>query len=458
MLVYAIVPFLNIVFTLGLETSYFRFSQDTDKQLLFNTLNSFLIITTAVMTAILVLFKTTFITAFDLTTNQQYYVWMVLIIAVDTLSTISFAKLRHNNQPKRFAVIKFLNILINVLFVLFWLVICPWLLKKGIAVPTWLYNPEVGILYFVIANLVASVGTFIMLLPIWQGFTFSINKPLLRKIMSYSFPIIIVGFGGMINEFLSRITYYKILDDSREVLEKEFGIFSANYKLAVLVTLFIQVFKMGAEPFFFKQSGSKDAPETYARVTKIFTLICCILFLFISCNLQLFQKLIASGHKEYAEGIHIVPILTLANIFLGLYYNLSIWYKITNNTYKGAIITFLGVLFTVLFNIALVPSMHYTGSAWATFICYFSMLIISYFWGQKYYPVPYDVKNILLYFGIVVGLYLCSVFIANAFGITHIIYGICSFIISSSVFMAVALRIDKKEFASLPFIKKYIKA
>jgi O-antigen/teichoic acid export membrane protein len=456
MQVYVIVPFLNILFTLGLETSYFRFSQNTDKQKLFNTLNTFLFGTTIVLTIILMFSSNGMTDLLDMQRNKTYYIWMLWLVAIDTLCAIPFAKLRHENKPKRFAGIKLLNIIVNVVLVLFFLVLCPKLLANQIAVPTWVYNPQIGIGYFILANLVASIVTFCLLLPQWSGFKPRIDNGLLSQVMRYSFPIIIVGFGGMINDFLSRITYYKVLNEPLQVLDKEFGIFMANYKLAVLATLFIQVFKMGAEPFFFKQSGSKDAPETYAKVTKIFAIICCVLFLFISLNLNLFKLVIAKNNAEYAEGIHIVPVLTLANIFLGLYYNLSVWYKVTNNTLKGAYITLIGVVVTILLNIILVPMFHYTGASWATFVCYTTMLIVSYVWGQKHYPIPYDVKNLVIYFAAVVGMFLVSNYISKLYQWQSVGAGILQFMIASILFALLVLKFDKQELQRIPFIKKFI--
>jgi O-antigen/teichoic acid export membrane protein len=456
MQVYVIVPFLNILFTLGLETSYFKFSQDTNKQKLFNTLNTFLFCTTIFLTIVLILSDKTMTSLFDMQRNKTYYVWMIWLIGIDTLCAIPFAKLRHENRPKRFAGIKLLNIIINVVLVLFFLVLCPKLIANGTVFPTWLYNPQIGIGYFILANLAASACTFLMLLPQWQGFKPTINTGLLKQIMTYSFPIIIVGFGGMINDFLSRVTYYKVLHEPLQVLDKEFGIFIANYKLAVLATLFIQVFKMGAEPFFFKQSGSKDAPDTYAKVTKIFSIICCVLFLFIGLNLDLFQLVIARNNAEYAEGIHIVPILTMANIFLGMYYNLSVWYKVTNNTLKGAMITLIGVVITIVLNIILVPMFHYTGAAWATFVCYLAMLVISYTWGQKYYPVPYDVKNIPIYFGVVTLLFLMFHFINLQFNFHSILIGFLQFAVACILFLLVVIKLDKAELQKIPILNKYL--
>lgn len=454
--VYVIVPFLNILFTLGLETTYFRFSQLVDKQKLFNTLNTFLIATSLLFTVLLMVGRDPVSHMFDMQRSADYYVWMIWIVCIDTLSTIPFAKLRHEGRPKKFAFIKLLSILINVFFVLFWLILCPYLIKQGIQISTIIYNPAIGVGYLIIANLIASISTLLVLLPEWKGYKPGINFELLKEIMMYSFPIIIVGFGGMINDFLSRQMYYRLLSDPIEKLDHEFGVFIANYKLAVLATLFIQVFKMGAEPFFFNQAKNKDAPETYARITKLFVIICCFIFLGITMNLNFIESFISHRNKEYAEGMHIIPVLTMANIFIGIYYNLSVWYKLTNRTMSGAVITLVGVAITIILNIVLVPLFHYTGASWATFACYLSMLVITYLWGRKHYPVPYDVAKLSFYLILVYGLYLVKQFIFTAYDFDGFFAGVISFVISILVFSAIVLRMDKEEMKTLPVIGKWV--
>jgi O-antigen/teichoic acid export membrane protein len=285
-----------------------------------------------------------------------------------------------------------------------------------------------------------------MLLPQWKSFKFNWDAPMLKEVMRYSTPIIIVGFAGMINEFLSRILYYKILSDiPKRVLDHEFGVFSASYKLAVLATIFIQIFKMGAEPFFFAQADKSDARPMYARVTKIFVIICAFLFLFISCNLDGLKLIVAMRNKEYAEGLSVVPILTMANIFLGVYYNLTVWYKNTDQTMKGAIVTFIGTAITIPANLLLVPQYHYLGAAWATLICYASMLVISYVWGQKEYPIPYDVKRIALYFVSCVALFLIFKYCGIALGLSGLFWGVCGFLITSVVMAGIVYVVDRDE-------------
>ncbi len=454
--VYVIVPFLNILFTLGLETTYFRFSQQVDKQKLFNTLNTFLVGSSLVFTFFLIVGKEPVSHLFDMQRNTTFYVWMIWIVCIDTLSTIPFAKLRHEGRPRKFAFIKLLSILVNVAFVVFWLILCPYLLRHGYAIPTCIYDPVIGVGYLIIANLIASIATMLVLLPEWKGYKPSIDFKMLKEIMLYSFPIIIVGFGGMINDFLSRQMYYRLLSDPVEKLDHEFGVFIANYKLAVLATLFIQVFKMGAEPFFFSHSKNENAQETYAKVTKIFVIICCFIFLAITMNLHFIESLIAHRNKEYAEGMHIIPVLTMANIFIGIYYNLSIWYKLTNRTMSGAIITLIGVAVTIVLNIILVPLYHYTGASWATFACYLSMLVITYLWGRKHYPVPYEVGKLIFYLALVYGLFLLKQYIFLTFHFTGFVPGVISFMLSAVLFSVIVVKFDREEFTSLPFIGKYL--
>jgi O-antigen/teichoic acid export membrane protein len=286
------------------------------------------------------------------------------------------------------------------------------------------------------------------------------DKKMWNEVMLYSYPLIIVGFGGMINEMLSRLVYRKVTLDDAIKAKRDLGIFGANYKLAVLITIFIQIFKLAAEPFFFNKSKSEDAQKVYARVMKFFVIACCFMFLVISLFLDGWQLLIASKFKAYAEGIHIVPILALGSIFLGIYYNLSVWYKLTNRNMTGAYITIAGAIITVILNIVLIPKFRYTGSAWATFICYAFMMIISYVLGQKYYTIPYAKKKLLTYLGICVGFYILHEYaIAKLLNhkapyFPYVYYGTSLLFIG--LFTMLLMKVERKEFERLPFIGKFL--
>jgi O-antigen/teichoic acid export membrane protein len=276
--------------------------------------------------------------------------------------------------------------------------------------------------------------------------------------MQYSYPLIIVGFGGMINEMLSRVIYRKVATGTQHEQDTELGIFGANYRLAVIITIFIQIFRLAAEPFFFNQSAREDAKKTYARVMKFFVIACCFMFLFISLFLNFWQVLIASKFREYAQGIQIVPILAMAAVFLGIYYNLSIWYKLTNRNMFGAYITIGGAIITIVLNIWWIPIFHYNGSAWATFICYSFMMVISYTEGQKHYPVPYPKKKLLSYLGVSGVFYVVHEVIARNVnadwsGYNYVYYG--TGLLFMLLFMLLIVRVEAKELQRLPFVGRY---
>jgi O-antigen/teichoic acid export membrane protein len=457
--VYALIPFLNILFTYGIETSFFRFAQTHDRQQLYNTLNVSVLATSVIFTLMMFLFEDQVIHFIEMEKHPEYVTWMIWIIFFDALLTLPLARLRLEERPRRYAFINVFGILTNILLVLFFYYIARPAYEKGennfVSI---LWNPDIGIGYLIIANLIASGLTLLLLFREFRGFNFNFNFKLWKEVMLYSYPLIIVGFGGMINEMLSRLVYRKILDLPAAVEEKELGIFGANYKLAVLITIFIQVFRLAAEPFFFNQSGKDDAKRTYARVMKFFVIACCGMFLIVVLFLDIWKLLIAYRFKSYAEGIHIVPILTMAGVFLGIYYNLSVWYKLTNRNLFGAWITVAGAVLTILMNILLIPLFGYTGAAWATFICYAFMMIISYIYGQKHYPIPYARKKLLSYLGFSVILYGIHAFIKwllpDAAFAPYMNFG--SGLLLLGVFLLLVIKVERKELINLPWIGKFL--
>ena len=403
-ILFATAAFLNIVFTYGMETSYFRFTQQEEQQKVFNTTFSMLLITT---TALLVLLLTPIqyiADTMNLGEHPEWLVYVVLIVALDTFAVIPFSKLRQDGKPKKFAAIKLLNILINMFFVIFFLYFCKEDYESGKQnFFASLYNPNIGIGYVFIANLIASAATLLMLVKEFTGFQINLDKKLLKEIFIYSTPLIIVGFGGIINETIDRFMIVYHFNGTAEEARSANGIYSANYKLAVLIVLFIQTFRMGAEPFFFKQSTKDNARETYAKIMHFFIIVCSLCFLGVVLFLDIWKHFMGiNKHPEYLQGLFIVPILMLAKIFLGIYYNLSVWYKLTNKTKTGAIVTLIGAVLTILVNYLLIPYLGYLACAIATVVCYGSMMVISFIQGQKHYPIPYDIKNGFLYIAIAV--------------------------------------------------------
>lgn len=457
--IYAVIPFLNILFTYGLETSYFRFAQTHDRQKLYNTLNVSIIFSTILLTALLFLFKAPLTEFIGMQKHPEFVSWMIWIVFFDTLYTIPMAKLRLEERPRKYAFVNVFSVLLNILLVLFFFYVAkPAHETDPYSFLGMLFNPDIGIGYFIIANVATSAVCLLLLYKEFTAFSFRFDKILWKEVMRYSYPLIVVGLGGMINEMLSRLVYQRVLDAPASQREFELGVFGANYKLAVLITIFIQVFRLAAEPFFFNQSKNEGAQKMYARVMKFFVIACCFMFLIVALFLDVWKVLIASRHPEYAEGIYIVPILSMGSVFLGIYYNLSVWYKLTNRNMTGAYITVAGAVITIVLNILLIPKFHYTGAAWATFTCYLFMMVISYVLGQKYYPIPYARKKLLVYLGICVLFYIFHELIARNIAHTASYY---KYIYYGSAFLFIGLfawligSVERKEWQRMPYIGKY---
>ncbi len=406
--VYTLIPFLNVLFSYGMETAYFRFSQTHDKDKLYSTLSVSLFCSTILFSAVLLLCKDTLASAADLNNHPEYLLWMIAIIAVDNLNTLPFARLRQENRPKRYAAARIAGIVVNLSVVIFFLGIAPGIIQKN--PDSWLklvYNKEVGLGYYLLGNLCGSLLTLLLLSKEIRQVKFTIDKKLWKEVMRYSMPLIIVGLGGMVNDVLSRLIYRHVVDLPQQQADHELGIFANIFRIALLVTIMIQAFRMAAEPFFFNQSKNENAQRTYARVMKFFVIACCFMFLFIGLFLDVFKWIFTNlTNPKWAEGLEVVPLLALGNIFLGIYYNLSVWYKLTNKNKYGAMITIVGAIITIVLNILLIPILHYAGAALATFFCYLFMMVSSYLLGQKYYPGPYAVKKLLSYILLVVLIYL----------------------------------------------------
>ena len=456
-ILFTIAALLNIVFTYGMETSYFRFSSLQPEPKVYNTSSTSIWISTALFTGFLLLMVQPVADFYELGKNPEYITWIILIVALDTLSVMPFAKLRYEGRPRKFAFIKILNIVFNVGLVVFFYLVCKPAFEKDPG-SFWgkLYNPKIGLGYVIIANLMASALTLVLLSKELFQFRLRLNPKFWKEMMGYSWPLIIVGFGGIINETIDRTMLLKLLPGTPDQNFAQSGIYSANYKLAILIVLFIQAFRLGAEPFFFKQSTGDNAPRIYARVMKFFVITCCFCFLGVTLFLDIWKHFMSvNRHPNYALGLKVVPILMLAKIFLGIYYNLSIWYKIKHKNLTGAWITFGGAIITVIFNWLFIPIWGYLACAIATILCYGFMMITSYWLGQKYYPIPYPWKKLLAYIGVCLLLFGLhygvrqfsgNVWINHAAGLLFII-----------AFAALVLRVERKEFQNLPFIGKFLR-
>ena len=261
-----------------------------------------------------------------------------------------------------------------------------------------MYDPEIGVGYVFIANLIASIFKLIVIFPELYLVRFgNFVKSHLKPFFKYSVPLLFVGLAGIVNETLDRVLLKRILIDDVGLDEamSQLGIYGANYKLSIIITLFIQAYRYAAEPFFFAKEKEKDSRKMYSKIMNYFVAVVSFLFLLVTGYIDIFKFFIPND--EFWVGLKVVPILLLANVLLGVYYNLSIWYKLSHKTGYGALISIIGALITISLNVVLIPVMGYYGAAWATFICYLSMVVVSYIAGQKYYPIPYNLKRISSY-------------------------------------------------------------
>lgn len=409
---YAYVSFLLIFFTYGMETALFRFSQmEIDKQKVYTTSLVSLIISSSLFVMIAFIFSGPIAEGVKFTGHSEYVIWFALIIGTDALTAIPFAKLREQGKAKRFALIKTINICVNIGLNLFFILFC----KRVYESPDpsfksfveMVYNPAIGVGYIFISNLLASLVTLILLSPEILKVRFVFDTVIWKRMMRYALPLLIAGLAGMVNETLDRVLLTHLLPE-KEALSQT-GIYGSCYKVSIIMTIFIQTFKFAAEPFFFSHSKEKDSKKTYADIMKFFVIICSLIFLGTMMNMQWIQYF--AGTAAFRTGIKVVPILLLANMFLGIFWNQSIWYKLTGQTHYGALLTIFGAAITIVLNIYWIPRIGYMGCAWATLICYASMMVASYFMGNKHYPVNYDLKRILGYLGLSLTLYFISILI-----------------------------------------------
>ncbi|MGJ7030479.1 lipopolysaccharide biosynthesis protein [Niabella hirudinis] len=454
-MVYSFIPFMNIIFTYGMETAFFRFAQQDNRKDVYNTSSLSLILTTVFFSVVLILFRYPIASLLKVEHHPEYITISALIIGFDALSTIPFSKLRLDGRPKKFASIKILGILVNFISVYVLLGVVPGILEKD--PHHWLktfYNKDWAVGYVFVANLLQSIITLLLLSKEFLGFKLHISKELWRKMLLYGMPLILAGFAGMVNETFDRIMLGWWAPAATEQAAKaQVGIYSACYKLSILITLAVQGFRMGAEPFFFKQSSSENATRIYARVMKFFVITLCLMFLAVMLYLDIWKHFIRN--PKMWVGLKVVPILLLANMFVGIYYNLSIWYKLGNKTIAGAYITLIGALVTLVINYVFIPRYSYIACAWATFLAYGTMMVVSYIWGQKEYRVPYAWKKLCAYIIIAVILSFIHRGMVSKISGSWFNYGSATVLLL--LYTLFILRVEKKEFQRLPLIGKFLR-
>lgn len=401
------VAFLNILFLLGLETAYFRFSnkENADEPRIFNITQTTIFLNAVLISGVILIFSQSIADFLLISDHSNYIVWLALLMGIDAIAAIPFAQLRLKNQPKKYAFIKLTNIVVNVGLNLFFFIVCKNAAEGSLL--SSLYDPEIGVGYVFLSYLLANALYIPLLLSSLSKWRFTFHWSAAKPMLIYSYPLMFAAMAGIVNELMDR-NFLKYLTpegmypgfDNQAVV----GIYNACYKLSIFMSLGIQAFRYAAEPFFFSQAKDKNSPELFSKVMNWFVIIGTFVFLFISLNLHWIAPIVIRG-EGFRSGIAIVPILLLANLFLGIYYNLSIWFKLSEKTHWGTILATIGAFVTVVGNIALIPIIGYMGSAYTTLACYFTMALISYIIGQKHYPLPYQTFKIIRTIMIAVLLY-----------------------------------------------------
>ncbi len=447
---YAYISFVNIVLTYGMETSLFNFSRlEEDKKKVYSTTLLSVASTSVLFILLIVAYSQTIAGWLHLPTHPEYIIWLALILSADAICAIPFAKLRQLNKARRFATIKMLNIIIYILSNLFFLLLCPAIYKHPDSLfysfiqP--IYNPNIGIGYILISNVIASVATLLMLLPDIVKAGIKFDSVLWKKMMPYAIPLVFAGLAGMVNETLDRILLQYLLP--ADVSWQQAGIYSACYKVPMIITMFVQAFKYAAEPYFFATAKEKDFTKTYADIIKYFIIVCLLIFLGTMLNISWIKYFIG---PRYWSGLQVVPILLMANLCLGVFYTLSIWYKLSHKTLYGAYLTTIGAIITIVLDVYWIPRIGYIGCAWATLICYASIMVLSYFMSRKQLPVKYDFFHISVYFALSLILYFLSTQL-------NIPSKILNLVINNSLillFIAVVYFMEKPSFILLKELKK----
>jgi len=426
---YAYVVFLLVILTYGMETGFFRYaSNGENKDNVYSSILGTVFSTSVLFVLLVIVFVKPIAGGLGYSQFPQYIRWLAMIVAIDAFTAIPFARIRLLNKPVKYALIRIVEVSVNIGLNWFFLYYCPHHIDNEFVKS--IYSPEVGVGYVLISNLVASVLKLLLLSgEIFAFFKGQYDFTLLRTILKYSYPLLIAGLAGTINEALDRVLLKHLLDPASDPMS-QLGIYGANYKIAVLMTLYVQMFKYAAEPFFFSKAHLQDAKQLYADTMKYFIIPGLLIFLGVMLYIDYFKLFIGSS---YREGVGIVPVILLANLVMGIFFNLSIWYKLTNKTLTGAVLVLIGAGLTILINTLFVKKYGYVASAWGHLICYTVMVVLSFLLSRKHYSIPYDIKRIILYFVVILSLYFIDFELGK--------HGFSSYWVVKPLFMLIAISV-----------------
>ncbi len=427
--IYSIVALALIILIYGMETGFFRFTTHEryadDPMRVYSTSMISIGVSSSLFLALVLAFLHPVADALQCPDHPDYIAMMAAAVAIDAFTAIPFSYLRYKRRPLRFAALKLTGIALNIVLNLWWILISPWLLGT---------TPDLR--YIFLANLISSAMMLPLLWPELHGFKWRFDYTLWRKMLAYSWPLLVLGIAGIMNQTIDKIIFPLLVTDHDRAMT-ELGIYGANYKIAIVMVMFIQAFRFAYEPFIFARSreAGEDRLQSYSDAMKWFVIFAMVIFLGVMFYLDILRYFISS---RYFSGLKIVPVVMIAEFFFGVFFNLSLWYKLTDKTMWGMWFSLLGLAVTLTLNILLVPIMGYMGCATAAFCCYGVMMIASYFVGQKKYPIRYPVGRLMLYFASAVGLWIVSVFIST--GHQWVDMGIRTVMLAA--WIAVMLRIE----------------
>ncbi len=397
--IYSVVALALIILTYGMETGFFRFTNHEryeNPMEVYSTALLSLAGSSTLFMILLLIFLNPVSEALQCADHPEYAWMMGAAVALDAFTALPFAYLRYKKKAIRFAALKLVGIGVNIGLNLFFILICPWMMKMAPAIVSPIYSPGFGIGYIFLANLVSSALTLLLVMSELRGFKWEFNRELWIRMLRYSFPLLILGVAGIMNQTVDKLLLPYLVSDPADAMT-QVGIYGANYKIGIVMVMFIQAFRFAYEPFIFAQNREKgeDKLQAYRDAMKWFVVFAMIIFLGVMFYLDILKYFIS---PDYFSGLKVVPIIMIAEFFFGVHFNLSLWYKLTDRTIWGTWFSLLGLSVTLGLNALLVPHIGYMGCAWAALACYGIMMLASYFAGRYYYPIGYDVKRLSIYF------------------------------------------------------------
>jgi O-antigen/teichoic acid export membrane protein len=446
---YAWTALLLVGLTYGMETGFLRFAnKDVEKSgKVYSTTLIAVGFTSLLFAIVCVVFSQSIANIMGYSNHPEYISMMGCTVAMDAFGCIPYVYLRFKNRPVRFVFLNLFGIAVNIFFNIFFLVICPWLAVKAPNLINWFYNPTYGVGYVFISNLFSSALVTVALLFDVFVVKFEFDKALLRQMLKYSLPLVLLGLAGIMNQTLDKILFPFLMHGKNEATE--LGIYGGIAKIALVMTMFTQAFRYSYEPFIFAQKKDKKSTEAYADAMKYYILIALFIFLGMVLYIDIFKLII---QHNYWVGLKVVPIVMFSFIFQGIFFNLSLWYKLTDKTMYGAWFSVIGTVIIIILNIVLVPLYSYMGCAWAAFVCYFVIMIVSYYFGQKHMPIKYDLKTIGLYTGVTIVLYGISTFIVTPYTALNVA-------LKSILMIGYMILLVKRDFPlrNIPLVNKFFK-